>query len=896
MKWFFFLFWGAIQTFGVLAQGPNRSKAIIDVNAVMSWERLSDPPIISDDGNYVQYSAQFQYSYKKKLIFKATHSSWEKECLGADRCFFTNDSKVAVYKQSDTLVFLRLGTNEMDIISGVKDYKIIGNDTKCWLAYQPNTQPNDLILVDMASRMKRYYKDVISYIFSKNAEVLLLTICNRQDNATDKFSLKWINLFSDKTIDFWSSYDCFPSNLIFDSSSSQLVFMASKKNDKKVKKSIWYYNKSADYATLKVENNLNEIDSSLYVNNVNGFSLNGKWIFFTLIENIDTAKLTDFRDSIKVDIWRYNDMALQPYREWESKRTPISYMAVISTENSSRVIRLEHENEKLLTPWQESNNYSIVVDNASQNYRSSFRKSKSFYLISFKENSKRRIDISSMISSFNSFYFSPKEKYFLYFDWRKAAYISYNISTGKFTNITRLIPYSVNRDYLDRVDVGPVAPIAGWDKNDLWVLIYDNYDLWKVDPSGKMLPVNITNVYGRKHSIKLRLINNCFSGTLLFTGFNIKNKYNGFFSKCNLTAGNPKLLSIGPYTYYHVASQMPHGYAFDDGMKPIKSALANWWVVKRQSAIEAPNYYLTNDFQTFSPLTNYNPNKNYNWLKAELLTWKQTDGTITQGVLYKPENFDSTKKYPVIFNYYEALSQRLYEFPSPLLTDAEINIPWFVSRGYIVFTPDIYYKQGNVSGKPFGYWAYKSVTSAASLLSRYRFIDIKRMAIQGHSFGAAETNYILTHTKVFSAAAEMAGVTDPVSDYLSLFTLSGTIERYSSQVGYEMGHTLYGATPWERPELYRDQSAVLNADKVVTPLLIVHNKQDNQIPWRQAVEFYMALRRLGKQVWMLQYDEGTHIVYEKEALDYTNRLTQFFDYFLRNTKLPEWMNPRLNAK
>jgi dipeptidyl aminopeptidase/acylaminoacyl peptidase len=274
---------------------------------------------------------------------------------------------------------------------------------------------------------------------------------------------------------------------------------------------------------------------------------------------------------------------------------------------------------------------------------------------------------------------------------------------------------------------------------------------------------------------------------------------------------------------------------------------------------------------------------------------------MSQGILYKPENFDPRKKYPIIFNYYEKLSHNLYQFISPAFTNNNINIPWFVSNGYLVFLPDIHFKIGKLTGKPVGEWTYNAVVSAAEYLAKRPYVDRNKMAIQGHSFGGMQTAYLATHTSRFKAAAEAAGATDPISEYLMLvpFMTARTptlMEHYSKQRPIEIEHMLFGATPWERPDLYRKNSAVLNADKNSTPLLIMHNMRDNQVQWRQGVELYMALRRLRKKAWMLQYDDGAHSVSRKSAEDYTIRLTQFFDHFLKDTPAPAWMTDGVPAK
>lgn len=87
------------------------------------------------------------------------------------------------------------------------------------------------------------------------------------------------------------------------------------------------------------------------------------------------------------------------------------------------------------------------------------------------------------------------------------------------------------------------------------------------------------------------------------------------------------------------------------------------------------------------------------------------------------------------------------------------------------------------------------------------------------------------------------------------------------------------------------------ADKVTTPLLIMHNTNDGRVPFEQGIEMFIALRRLGKKVWLLEYENGDHVLrHEKDAIDYTIRMTQFFDHYLKDAPPPEWMTKGIPAR
>jgi dipeptidyl aminopeptidase/acylaminoacyl peptidase len=310
--------------------------------------------------------------------------------------------------------------------------------------------------------------------------------------------------------------------------------------------------------------------------------------------------------------------------------------------------------------------------------------------------------------------------------------------------------------------------------------------------------------------------------------------------------------------------------------------------VLRSRSTESPNFFYTKDFKTFNALSNIYPERLFNWLTTELKEFKTIDGRMEQGILYKPENFDAGKKYPVLVHYYEKMSQQLNKFLTPGLSDGTINIPYFVSRGYLVFLPDIHYRTGEI-----GESAYNSIVAAGNYLSALPFVDGKRMGLTGHSFGAFETNYVITHSSLFTAALSDAGPSNFVSQYGSYelhagISLQGIVER---------GQNRMGANLWERPDVYIKNSPIFEADKITTPVLMVCNKLDAIVHFEQGVQLFTALRRLGKKAWMLQYDGEAHSVFqEKNQMDLTIRATQFFDHYLKGKPAPKWMLDGTPAK
>jgi len=302
--------------------------------------------------------------------------------------------------------------------------------------------------------------------------------------------------------------------------------------------------------------------------------------------------------------------------------------------------------------------------------------------------------------------------------------------------------------------------------------------------------------------------------------------------------------------------------------------------VRQAEASRSPNFFITGDFKTFRPVSNVYPEKDWNWLTSELYNWKGLRDEELQGVLYKPENFDSQKKYPVIFYYYERGSQNLHNYLPPGLCVGPINIPWFVSHGYLVFVPDIHYRPGHT-----GESALSAVESAARMMAQKPSVDAARMGIQGHSFGAIQTNYIVTHSTLFAAACSASGQSDFISAYGSVDLNGRTKMNW-----YENGQNRIGASLAERPDLYIENSAILSVGKVTTPLLLMHTTEDNICLLSQAIELFVGLRRQGKKAWMLLYDQESHTLYKEEDIkDYHIRIGQFFDHYLKGEPAPLWM-------
>lgn len=470
---------------------------------------------------------------------------------------------------------------------------------------------------------------------------------------------------------------------------------------------------------------------------------------------------------------------------------------------------------------------------------------------------------------------SPSGKFVYWFkdgDW-----YAYNIDADKTVNVTSQMPFPVWDEADDHPGVRQEYGAAGWSENDSRLLVYDRHDIWSVDPTGTSAPECVTKGYGRQNNLKIRYVNTqpkerrfLKSGDLMpLTLFNYADKRNGLAS---INYGKPAVpqnmvLDTLSFTQIRQAKDVP-SFSF---VEANFSVMPDVWVAPKGVFAKAEK------------VSDSNPQvKDYLWGSAHLVKWHAYDGTPSDGVLYVPEDLDPSKKYPMLCVFYETGSEDLYTHYNMEPSWSWVNYPFYVSRGYVVFVPDIHY----TAGVP-GECAWNFVCSGAeAMCDRYPWIDRDRIGIDGQSWGGYQTAYLVTRTDMFACAGSGAPVSNMTSAFGGIRWESGS----SRQGQYELGQSRIGRNLWDAPELYIANSPVFHANRVNTPLLIMHNDNDGAVPWYQGIEMFMGLRRLQKPVWMLQYNNEAHNLKERRnRKDITVRLQQFFDHYLKGDPMPQWM-------
>ena len=469
---------------------------------------------------------------------------------------------------------------------------------------------------------------------------------------------------------------------------------------------------------------------------------------------------------------------------------------------------------------------------------------------------------------------SPHNKYLAGFDGKD--WFSVGIPDGKKTNLTAKLTVKFLNEEDDHPATTPPYGLLGWSSDDKFLYVYDRFDIWKLAADGGDA-TNITQV-GRALGQRFRLARvekpddkpgeptRGLDATKpwLLSVENLQTRDTGFY---RLQPGQkPKLLVMGARKY-----GAPTKAKASDAMILTVSTFSNY-----------PDYCVADaDFGEMKRVTDINPRaKEFNWGTSEIIHYKSLDGVALNGILIKPENFDPAKKYPMMVYIYERLTDTYHAFKLPA-AGTSINPTYYASNGYLVLMPDIAYKVGYP-----GQSALKCVLSAIQAVAEKGYVDEKAIGIQGHSWGGYQIAYMVTQTDRFKAAVAGAPVSNMVSAYGGIRWGTGLPRQFQ----YEKSQSRIGETPWQAPMKYIENSPIYMADRVNTPLLMLHNDNDDAVPWYQGIEYFLALRRLGKEVYLLNYNGQPHGLRKASCQrDYTLRMQQFFDHHLKGAPLPEWM-------
>jgi dipeptidyl aminopeptidase/acylaminoacyl peptidase len=600
------------------------------------------------------------------------------------------------------------------------------------------------------------------------------------------------------------------------------------------------------------------------------FSKNEERLFFGLRTPPIVQDTTLLKEEIvNVEVWTYDEPRLYTVQELQVKNDQKKAFLSLYDFSQNKMIpiaNLEYDRARYADDG--NSDYAIVGNSTPYMLQSQWTAQRPMDIQRVDLNTGERTDLDTKVYGGNSL--SPKGTYLYGYSRKDSTWFTYNLKTLKYTALTK------GRQFYNELHDYPDDPrgygSAGWTENDEKLLIYDRFDIWAFDPETGASE-NLTK--GRSSKRQYRYVR------LDREERSISNKNHWF-----LRTFNEETKEGGMATYHPKKKTLKqlveskHSYSrFVAAQEDKKDRM----LFTRESFTEFPNYWSTNtSFKSPKQITDANPQqKDYNWGTAELVEWVSLDGKPLKGMLIKPEDFDPNKKYPMIVNFYEKSSNGLYRHRAPSYGRSTINYPFYASRGYLIFNPDVYYRDGYP-----GESAFNCVIPGITALIDKGFVDKDNIGVQGHSWGGYQIAYLVTKTDIFKAAESGAPVPNMISAYGGIRWWTGL----SRQFQYEHTQSRIGGTPWEYPQRYIENSPIFNIDKINTPLLIMHNDADGHVPWYQGIEFFVSLRRLGKPSWFLNYNGEPHWPLKMQnRIDFNIRMAQFFDYYLKDAPKPVWM-------
>jgi dipeptidyl aminopeptidase/acylaminoacyl peptidase len=460
---------------------------------------------------------------------------------------------------------------------------------------------------------------------------------------------------------------------------------------------------------------------------------------------------------------------------------------------------------------------------------------------------------------------SPGGNYLLWYsDEARAWFAQKNTAGARPVNLTGALKVSFQDETWDTPNQPSPYGAPGWTEGDKSVLLYDRYDIWEVKPDGSGART-ITNGAGREQHLVFR-----------YQRLDPEQRTIPASRPLLLQTTDERTKASGYYRVSLAGSQPPEKLMMG------KAKNADVLVLTAQRFDEFPDLWLSDtSLSKLTKVTDANPQQaEYNWGRSELIDYVNADGKPLRAILTKPENFDPSKKYPLLVYIYEELTNGLHRYVAPA-PGTSINVTRYVSNGYIVLQPDIVYD----TGYP-GEAAEKCVIPAVQRIVEMGFIDPARIGIQGHSWGGYQITHLITRTNMFRAVEAGASVSDMVSAYGGIRWGTGMSRAFQ----YERTQSRIGGPPWKNPLQYIENSPIFWVEKIKTPYLTVHNDEDDAVPWYQGIEFFSAMRRLGKEAYMFVYNGEKHGLREREnQKHWTVHMAEYFDHYLLGAPTPEWM-------
>jgi dipeptidyl aminopeptidase/acylaminoacyl peptidase len=878
------------------------SKEAIDFEDILKFEDLNKPSI-TNNGKWVTYRLDKQRG-NSNYIIKSVETNREFMIERGSSLDYSENTQWFVVKldkdyldkvnkekdksKGNDIVLINTNNEEQSTIENVISFNVTRNGN--WLAYQRNYEDKDkskgkeLYLRHLETKSEFKIDNVNDYTFDSLGTNVFYSILKKDLSSLHKRNLN-VNFAPESVIESDSSVKY--SKLTWSESLSNLYFLKGKIDDKdKVRDNqIKYYSNANNKTQLIADTNFNE---NWYIPEINsirvtddnryvwlGYKPDNEWYD----NDEDTTKITEdnlydldkILDNSQLYLWHPNDPEIMTLQRTQWNKIKDKYYYNVYDIDKKEIIYSADKSEENL---QYSNsNYTINMD--YEPYKRLILYKGWFYdLYSVNINNGKKTLIAKELEDRASL--SPNGKYTVYYN--KKNWYSYNNETDKQIHLNK----GMDTPFYDVMDDHPKEPnaygIDGWIGEDKFVIVKDEFDLWKFNLSNGTKE-NITKGFGRKNKTKLNIyrldydkkwFNEKETVTISLYGKFNKRKELGLL---NLANGEIDVKLKGDYNYNIVK----------------KSKNSDKLIYTKQGFSTYPDLWVT-DTLLSNPNQVSNGQKQvdkYIWGTSHLVEYVTDLGDTLQGYYALPDNYKKGKKYPVFVYFYERFSDRKNLFNMPKVNHRP-PYSLYLGNEYVMFFPDVKF----YDGMP-GESSKAALIAGCDKLVEMGIADKNRIVVHGHSWSGYESAWIVTQTDYFAACVSGAPVSNMTSAYSGIRLGSGLARQFQ----YETQQSRIGGNIIDSLDAYINNSPIFYANQMNTPLMIMFGDVDEAVPWQQGIELYLALRRFDKNCIFLQYEnEPHHLKKLHNQLDYSMRMKQFMDYYVYGGEMPVWMKQGFEYK
>lgn len=834
-------------------------KKLVDTSTVRTWQDV-DGGVISNDGKWAGYlmSDNTGDETRRVLHVKSNVSGQEWSFKGGSGVIFSPDSRYGAFIQhkmgDQALCILKLGDNQPVNIEGANSLEMMSSGGHSYMVYGTSAAPNTLNCREVSTGKVITYPSVKARTVVGDA--LLLTT---GDEATG-YDLKLCNPGNGGSQTVWHGATV-PDNIVCAKDGSKIAFVSGGK--------IWLFEAGKTNLASELPQPETGAFHGLIFESIRDFV----WEKGLLLAYRGPDIPEPAKDASPVRVFDYRDAIFGIDRDAE----PTQYQVMYNLSNRQFVL-LDGGGERY-TGFSPDGRMALVAEGPREGeYYWNKKQSGKSYIKDLATGSKIDGSETDAVGG----YFDSTGRYLIYQGLFSNGIYSLNMATGNKEDLAKDLPIPPTDNINENLSTSNYRglSIVNANASSTQLVVYDHYDIWLLDATGKNRPFCITGGYGRANHIVFRFLDESHvqvtkGQTLYLSAVNEDTRAEGFCQVNWKDVAHPVILSMGNFS---------DSGSYSYSVKPIKAAGVDRWLVFRGTAAQAPNFYWTSDFKEFHTVSNSHPEKDYVWFTTEMIYYTTKDGVKSRAILYKPDDLDSTKKYPVLFNFYEHEAVKLNDFRTPHYTNSyQFNIPMMMAQGYLVCVPDIHFQLGKTAHN-----IVDCVEGAADAIGTRSYVDTNHMGAAGGSFGGYGVNCLAALSHRFKAIVSVSGLCDLLNTYSNVPGLRDEeVENRQMRMGISL------ATD---PQLFLSNSPVAYTRTVTTPLLIIDNPKDQNVNPQQGIDWFINLRREGKPAWMLWYPNEAHGVFEQtNQIDLCVRMSQFYNHYLKGAPTPKWMTDGLSV-